>query len=101
MLNKDGFYTDGRTAYIIGKMTEKTVLFVPVKSERVGYGDVSSAFLFDTLHKATKEVDEDRESIRFRLKNNYSTRGLAIFYEGDKEMFELDSDTFTIEHNYG
>lgn len=105
MLSKDSFYTDERGAYIIGKMTEKTVTFIPVKSEFVEYGDVSSAFLFDTVRRATKEIDEEREPIRFKLSNNFSTRGLAQFYENKKgvivSMSEIDGDEFTIEHNYG
>jgi Icc-related predicted phosphoesterase len=50
-------------------------------------------------------IDENGTPIRFRLANNFSTKGLAAFYEEKhgsmKEMFELEGDTFTIEHNYG
>lgn len=105
MLKKDGFYADDTGAYIIGKMTEKTVTFIPVKSVFINYGDVSSAFLYDTVWKATKEIDESRENVRFKLSNNTSRAGLATFYESKKGrlvgMYELENDTFTVEHNYG
>lgn len=105
MLSKNSFYTDGHGAYTIGKLTDKTVLFIPVKSEYVGEGEVSSPFLFDSVHRATLEPDEKRKPIRFKLSNNFSTRGLASFYESKNgyiaSMSELESDTFTVEHNYG
>lgn len=105
MLSEKNFYQSSDGVYIIGKKTEKTVTFLPVKSEPIGSGDVSSAFLYDTKHKATREIDESREPIRFKLKNNFSARGLASFYENKKgriiEMCELDSDIITIERNYG
>ena len=104
MLSRTSFYSDGRRAYVISKITEKTVTFSPVKSEYVEYGHISSPFLFETVRRATTEPEKG-EPIRFRLKNNFSARGLAVFYENKSgriaEMFELEGDTFTIEHNYG
>ena len=104
MLSKKSFYSDGRNAYIIKKMTDKTVLFVPVKSKYIG-SDVSSAYLFDSLHRATMEPDESKQPVRFKLSNNVSTRDLAVFYETKKgtieTMYELKDDTFAISHNYG
>ena len=106
MLSTKSFYIDDNGhPYIIEKMTDKTVLFSPVKSEYIGHGDISSAFLFDTVHKATLEPDKTRKSIRFRLCNNFSTRGLANFSETKngtiKGMYEIEGDTFSVEHNYG
>lgn len=105
MLSEKNFYQSGNGVYIIGKKTEKTVTFLPVKSEPIGLGDVSSAFLYDSKHRAIREIDETRKPIRFNLKNNFSAKELATFYENKKgrivEMCELDSDIFTIEHNYG
>ena len=105
MLSKESFYSDGRGAYVIAKMTEKTVLFAPVKSRYVGYGDISSAHLYDSIHCATLEPDDSRQLIRFKLKNNFSRKDKALFYEEKKgvivTMYELEGDTFTIEHNYG
>lgn len=105
MLSKNSFYSDGTRAYKIAKLTDKTVLFVPVKSKYENVGDVSSAFLYDSVHRASDEIDKNGTPIRFRLVNNFSTKGLAAFYEekhgSTKEMYELEGDTFTIEHNYG
>ena len=105
MLSEKSFYSDGRGAYVIGKKTDKTILFTPVKSEFVGYGEISSAFLYDSIHRATNEPDESRQPIRFRIKNNFSSKGLASFYENKKgiiaHMYELDGDTFSVGHNYG
>lgn len=104
MLSKESFYANESGAYVISKMTEKTVTFAPVKSVFVKYGR-GSAFLYDVEKKATMEPDESREPIRFMLKNNFSTRGLAQFYENKKgrmeEMSELDGDIFILERNLG
>lgn len=105
MLSEKSFYSDGSTAYIIKKKTDKTVIFAPVKSYFIEYGDISNAFLYDSIHKITTELDESKKPVTYKLKNNYSTRGLAMFYEKKNgvmtSMYELDGDTFTIEHNYG
>lgn len=106
MLSKKSFYIDENgQPYIIGKMTDKTVLFLPVKSKYVGFGDISSAFLYDTVRKALDEPDTSRKPIRFKLKNNFSTSGLATFYEAKNgraaAMYEIEGDVFTVEHNFG
>ncbi len=106
MLSKDSFYIDGfGNPYKIQKMTGKTVLFAPVKSEYVGFGDISNAFLYDTIRKAVNEPDTSRKPIRFKLSNNFSDRGLATFYETKNgsiaEMVEIEGDTFTVDHNFG
>ena len=104
MLSEKSFYANESGAYIISKMTEKTVTFSPVKSVFVKYGN-GSAFLYDVEKKATLEPDNFRQPIRFRIKNNFSARGLAQFYENKKGMIEsmseLDGDTFTLERNFG
>lgn len=104
MLSEKSFYANKSGAYVISKMTEKTVTFTPVKSLFVKKGN-GSAYLYDVERKATLEPDESREPIRFRLKNNFSTRGLAQFYENKKgrieEMSELDGDIFIVERNLG
>ena len=106
MLSKTSFYIDDKGgAYIIGKTTDKTVLFVPVKSEFVGLGEVSSAFLYDVIRRATREPDESRKPIRFKLCNNFSTQGTVVFYERKNGllvgMYETESDTYTVERNHG
>lgn len=104
MLSKESFYANESGAYVISKMTEKTVTFTPVKSLFVKKGN-GSAYLYDVERKATHEPDSTREPIRFRIKNNFSTRGLARFYENKKgrmeEMSELEGDVFILEKNLG
>ena len=107
MLSKDSFYIDGfGNPYKIQKMTSKTVLFTPVKSEYVEQDETSSDyFLYDTNRKALDEPDTSRKPIRFKLSNNFSTRGLATFCETKNgsiaEMVEIEGDLFTVEHNHG
>lgn len=105
MLSMNHFYIGDDGAYVISKITDKTVTFSPVKSFYVEHIADGSAYLYDTRHKATTEPDEQRKPIRFKLSNQFSTKDLASFYESKKgcmeSMSEIEGDTFIITHNYG
>ncbi len=100
MLSKDSYYIDDYgKAYVIGKITDKTVLFMPVKSEIIGHGDMNWGEV-EVIRKASREPDESRKPVRYRLKNQFSTEGTAHFCENKngilKSMWENESDTYTI-----
>ena len=102
MLSVNAFYVDyWGQAYVIEKITEKTVLFTPVKSEYVGREEGGSAFFYDAYYRAIRENDPKGKKIRFKLSNNFSTKGLACFQQGGKGMFELEDDAFTRQVNLG
>ena len=100
MLSNESYYIDDAgKAYVIGKITDKTVLFLPVKSEIVEHGEVAWGSC-EVIRKATREPDDTRKPIRFKLKNQFSTVGMAHFHENKNglivSMWENESDTYSV-----